>query len=163
MIVFSLIFILCSCREVTSDPHQIVSAMAESCEIRSVGSVYTTESSQGSPDHLSSELLFELFGDFDFSGVKGAVCLADGVELFELSAFDCPDPDTAEAVGGLCAVRFDHAVKAAKKMNISEVDFTVKIYGNRVLAALCEDSDTAIGAGMEKIKGGKSLLNMKKG
>ncbi len=160
--VLVLAVTFCSCQRVRADVRGAVLAMSEACESRVSGSVYTTESSQGAPDHLSHELLSELYGDFDFSGVRGAVYLAGGVSLFELSVFDCPDPDTAEAVGGLCAVRFDLAMKTAKKLGLGEADFSVKIYGNRVLAALCRGSDEAIGAGMEKIKEQKMLFNAKK-
>lgn len=162
-VAFVLILTLCSCQRSLLSPCTAVLAMAEACEDRAAGSVYTTESSYGAPDHLSVELLAELFGDFDFSGVSGAVYLSGNATLFELSFFDCPDTDTAEAVGGLCASRFDLAAKTAKRMGLDESDFTVKIYGRRVLAAMCEESERAVGAGLEKIKEGKSLFNMKKG
>ena len=161
--LFALIFVLCSCQKTQTDPRNAVLSMVGACESRVAGSIYTTESSQGSPDHLSPELLSELFGDFDFSGVRCAVYLAGGVSLFELSVFDCPNPDTAEAVGALCAVRFDRAIKAAKRLGMSDVSFSVKIFGNRVLAAMCEGSERAVSAGLEKIKEGKSVFNMKKG
>ena len=154
-VVMALILTLCSCQRSLLSPRTAALAMAEACEDRAAGSVYTTESSYGAPDHLSTELMAELFGDFDFTGVNGA--------LFELSFFDCPDTDTAEAVGGLCAARFDLASKTAKRMGLDESDFTVKIYGRRVLAAMCEESERAVSAGLEKIKGQKSLFNMKKG
>ncbi len=162
-VIVALILTICSCQRSWLAPRAAVLAMAEVCEERAAGSVYTTESSYGAPDHLSPELLAELFGDFDFTGVNGAVYLSGTASLFELSFFDCPDTDTAEAVGGLCAARFDLATKTAKRMGLDEVDFTVKIYGRRVLAAMCEESERAVGAGLEKIKGEKSLFNMKKG
>ena len=126
-VVFALVLTLCSCQQTETDLRGTVIAMVDASEEKTAGSVYTTESSQGSPDYLSSELLCELFGDFDFFGVRGAMYLCGGVSLFEISVFDCPDPDTAEAVGGLCAVRFDQALKTAKKLGLSEVDFSVKI------------------------------------
>ena len=162
-VVMALILTLCSCQRSLLSPRTATLAMAEACEDRAAGSVYTTESSYGAPDHLSPELMAELFGDFDFTGVNGAVYLSGTTSLFELSFFDCPDTDTAEAVGGLCAARFDLASKTAKRMGLDESDFTVKIYGRRVLAAMCEESERAVSAGLEKIKGQKSLFNMKKG
>ena len=161
--IFALILTLSSCQNTDTDLRGTVLCMVEASEEKRAGIVYTTDSSQGSPDHLSSELLSELLGDFDFTGVRGAIYLCGGVSLFEVSVFDCPDPDTAEALGGLCAVRFDQALKTAKKLELSDADYTVKIYGNRVLAALCGGSDKVISAGLEKIKGGNLLFGAKKG
>ena len=161
--VLTVILCVCSCQGAAADLRGTVYAMLEAAEDRCVGSVYTSDSSQGSPDYLSSELLGELLGDFDFAGVRGAVYLCKEIDLFEISVFDCPDSDTAEAVGGLCAFRFDRALKTAKKLGLADVDFSVKIYGNRVLCALCRGSERVIFAGLEKIKSENLLLKAKKG
>ena len=146
--VLTVILCVCSCQGAAADLRGTVYAMLEAAEDRRVGSVYTSDSSQGAPDYLSS---------------RGAVYLCKEIDLFEISFFDCPDPDTAEAVGGLCAFRFDRALKTAKKLDLADVDFSVKIYGNRVLCALCRGSERVIFAGLEKIKGENLLLKAKKG
>ena len=163
ILIFTTVLALGSCQKESVDLREVVFDMVDSSEEKRVGSVYTTESSQGSPDHLSPELLGELLGDFDFAGVRGAVYLCKEIDLFEISFFDCPDSDIAEAVGGLCAFRFDRALKTAKKLGLADVDFSVKIYGNRVLCALCRGSERVIFAGLEKIKGENLLLRAKKG
>ena len=163
VLLFAAALSLCACQKTETDLRGTVLCMVEASEGKRAGIIYTTDSSQGSPDHLSSELLSELLGDFDFTGVRGAVYLCGGVSLFEVSLFVCPDPDTAEALGGLYAVRFDQALKTSKKLELPEVDYTVKIYGNRVLAALCEGSDGVISTGLEKIKVGNLLFGAKKG
>lgn len=155
LLVFALILtIFSSCTQKNIHPREVVYAMVEASAAPMAGSVYTTESSEGSPDFLSPELLAELYGDgLDLAGVRGAVFLSDGVSLFEMAVFCCPDTDTAEALGGVCAIRFSAAAREARKLGLDTPDSTVKLYGNYVLAAMCDGSDRAIDAALEKIKG----------
>ena len=155
LLIFALVLtFFVSCTQKNIHPREAVYAMVHGAETSIAGSVYTTDSSEGAPDFLSPELLCELYGDgLDLSGVRGAVYLSDGVALFEMAVFDCQDTDTAEALGGVCAIRFSTAAKEARKLGIYVPECTVKLYGNFVLAAMCDGSETAIDAALEKIKG----------
>ncbi len=156
-VVFLMIPLLfLSCANENIHPREVVYAMKKASGAGNNCTVYTTESTEGSPDFLSAALLRELYGDgFDFSSVSGALCLSGRQTLFELAVFNCPDPESADALGGICALRFFEAVKTAKQMGLEVADVTVRVYGNHVLAAMCRDSLTAVEAGVEKIKGVK--------
>ena len=155
LLVFTLFLtVFPSCLQKNIHTRDVVYAMTDGVLSPIAGSVYTTDSSEGSSDFLSPELLSELYGDgIDLSCVRGAVYLSDGVSLFEMAVFDCPDTGTAEALGGACAIRFSVAEREARKLGLDTPDSTVKLYGNYVLAAMCDGSEAAIDAALEKIKG----------
>lgn len=133
------------------------------------GRVYTSKSSPGAVDYLSSSLLGMLYGTSGenyspksvFSRTESiSIWVSSGFYATEFAVFHCKnDKDSAE-IADLCLSRIDSMrsfINAnSQKLSLEESKITldnakVKIIGEYVIMAICEDSEAAIEAAKEVI------------
>lgn len=134
-----------------------------------VGRVYTTKSTPGSVDYLSSSLLGTLYGTSDanyspksvFSRTESiSIWVSSGFYATEFAVFHCPNDKDAAEIADLCLSRIDSMrsfINAnSQKLSLDETKTTldnakVKIIGEYVIMAVCVEAEAAIEAAKEVI------------
>ncbi len=161
------LFLLSSCFGTTDmGTSEIVRAMLNTQSNLPAGKLYTTLSTPGAEDYLSSELLRALYGtegSFDAFGNAAEIAIraASGLHANEFAVFRCRSRRDAEEIADLCLARIDtieHFIRLnSDVLGVPDSDLLsaenakVTIYGKYVIMALSKDADAAIEAAKDII------------
>lgn len=160
-----LVLASCSQGEAVS-PRRIVQKMADAEDSLPAGVIYTSESTLGAPDYLSSEMLEIMYGNGEYPTVfdrveSAAIRLSSFARPGEFAVFRCKNTADTGELAELCFSRI-HSLKQLVNGNVEKNGFgaykiddetaAVSIVGKYVIMAVSPDAKRSVSIAREMLR-----------